>query len=110
MSLVLQPSLPGPNSCKGASPHQQGWDTKMTELSYAGVDVSKDRLDVVILPEERSFSLLNDPEGWAKLVARLRPFHIAAVGLEASGGYERGVLRAVLTAGLSARRINPFKL
>jgi transposase len=82
----------------------------MTELSYAGVDVSKDRLDVVILPEERSFSLLNDPEGWAKLVARLRPFHIAAVGLEASGGYERGVLRAVLTAGLSARRINPFKL
>jgi transposase len=82
----------------------------MTELSYAGVDISKHRLDVMVLPQQQSFSLSNDPAGWAKLVARLRPFHIAALGLEASGGYERGVLRALLAAGLSARRINPFKL
>ena len=37
-------------------------------------------------------------------------FSIAAIGLEASGGYERGVMRALLAAGMSVRQINPFKL
>ena len=32
MSLVLQSFL-HPDSCLGTSPHQQGWDTKMAELS-----------------------------------------------------------------------------
>jgi transposase len=31
-------------------------------------------------------------------------------GLEPSGGYERGIIRALLAAGLSVRRINPNKL
>ena len=51
MSLVLQSLLPDPHSCQGTSPHQQGWDTKMAMLSFCGIDVSKDRLDVVVLPE-----------------------------------------------------------
>src|SRR5262245_57128851 len=50
MSLVLQSLLPYPNSCQGTSPHQQGWDTKMAMLSFCGIDVSKDRLDVGVLP------------------------------------------------------------
>jgi transposase len=79
-------------------------------LSFGGIDVSKDRLDVMILPEERSFSMNNDAVGWAGLVEWLRGFSIAAIGLEASGGYERGVMRALLAAGLSVRQINPFKL
>jgi len=35
---------------------------------------------------------------------------IAAVGIEPSGGYERGIIRILLAAGLSVRRINPSKL
>src|SRR5262245_25548948 len=73
MSLVLQSLLPCPNSCQGTSPHQQGWDTKMAMLSFCGIDVSKDRLDVVVLPEGWFFSVSNDTAGWAELVARLRP-------------------------------------
>jgi transposase len=46
----------------------------------------------------------------AALVQRLRNFSIAAIGLEASGGYERGVARALLAAGMSVRQVNPFKL
>jgi len=61
MSLVLQSLLPYPHSCQGTSPHQQGWDTKMAMLSFCGVDVSKDRLDVVVLPEGWFFSVSNDP-------------------------------------------------
>jgi transposase len=48
--------------------------------------------------------------GWAELVARLRGLAIAAIGLEASGGYERGAMRALLAAGLTACQVNPFKL
>ena len=47
------------------------------------------------------------PAGW---VVRLRPLKISAIGLEPSGGYERGVIRTLLAAGLSVRRINPNKL
>src|SRR5215472_661608 len=63
MSLVLQSLLPCPNSCQGTSPHQQGWDTKMAMLSFCGIDVSKDRLDVVVLPEGWFFSVSNDTAG-----------------------------------------------
>jgi len=110
MSLVLQSLLPYPNSCQGTSPHQQGWDTKMEKLSYGGIDVSKDRLDVVVLPEGWFFSVSNDTAGWTELVARLRPLAVCAIGLEPSGGYERGIIRALLAARLSVRRINPNKL
>ena len=46
----------------------------------------------------------------SELVARLRPLTVSAIGLEPSGGYERGIIRALLAAGLSVRRINPNKL
>src|SRR3954453_4641000 len=110
MSLVLQSLLPYPHSCLGTSPHQQGWDTKMEKLSYGGIDVSKDRLDVVVLPEGWFFSVSNDTAGWVELVARLPPLAVSAIGLEPSGGYERGLIRALLAAGLSVRRINPNRL
>src|SRR5258705_3450278 len=96
MSLVLQSLLPYQHSCLGTSPHQQGWDTKMEKLAYAGMDVSKDRLDVVVLREGWFFSVSNDTAGWAELVARLRPLAVSAIGLEPSGGYERGIIRALL--------------
>src|SRR5260221_12313404 len=84
MSLELRSLLPYPNSCLGTSPHQQGRDTKM--LSFCGIDVSKDRLDVMVLPEEQCCSVPNDASGWAALVERLQNFSIAAIGLEASSG------------------------
>src|SRR5262247_1522669 len=64
----------------------------------------------MILPGEKCSSVRNDAGGWAKLVEQLRGSSIEAVGIEASGGYERGVIRALLTAGISVRQVNPFKL
>ena len=82
----------------------------MAELSHGGIDVSKDRLDVVILPEEQAFSVCNNAAGWTELIKKLSRFSIAAIGIEPSGGYERDVIRALLAAGMSVRRINPSKL
>jgi transposase len=82
----------------------------MAILSFCGIDVSKDRLDVMVLPEQQCLSVHNDAGGWAELVERLRGLAITAIGLEATGGYERGVMRALLAAGMSVRQINPFRL
>jgi transposase len=72
--------------------------------------MSKDRLDVMVLPEEQCSSVSNDAAGWAELVEQLRGSSIAAIGIEASGGYERGVMRALLAVDLPVRQVNPFKL
>jgi transposase len=82
----------------------------MAMLSFCGIDVSKDCLDIMVLPEQQCSSVRNDAAGWAELVEQLRGLSIMAIGLEASGGYERGVMRALLAAGMSVRQINPFKL
>src|SRR5262245_58796585 len=82
----------------------------MAMLSFCGIDVAKGRLDVVVLPEQECLSVRNDAGGWTALVEQLRGLSIAAIGLEATGGYERGVMRALLAAGMSVRQINPFRL
>jgi transposase len=82
----------------------------MAMLSFGGIDVSKDRLDLMILPEEKGSSVSNDSAGWVELVEQLRGSSIAAIGIEASGGYERGVMRTLLAAGISVCQVNPFKL
>ena len=82
----------------------------MAMLSFCGIDVSMDRLDVAVLPQQQCWSVGNDPTNWRELIEQLRGFSIAAIGLEASGGYERGVMRALLAAGMPVRQINPFRL
>ena len=82
----------------------------MKEHYYGGIDVAKDRLDVQVLPHRQCFSVDNNAIGWNELVERLHALPIAAVGIEPSGGYERGIIRTLLAAGLSVRRINPNKL
>ena len=77
---------------------------------FVGIDVSKAWLDVAVWPSGEAFRVSNDREGRAELIRRLRRFPIEAIGLEASGGYERGALNALLDAGLPARRINPLRV
>src|SRR5512141_1131705 len=75
-----------------------------------GIDVSKDRLDVAVHPDGKQFSVTNDAVGWRLLVRRLKPMAARAIGLEASGGYERGAIAALLTAQLPVRSVNAWKL
>src|SRR4051794_9240719 len=109
MSLVLQSFLPFPHSCQGSSPHQQGRDARMIEQCFGGIDVSQDRLDVLLLPQGTGFSVANDEAGWSTLIGRLRGLPVAAIGLEPSGGYERGVLRALLAARAAGGRVHPHR-
>jgi transposase len=80
------------------------------EEAFVGIDVSKVRLDVAVLPSGEMFEVANDPGGWDELIRRLRPLGAAAIGLEASGGYERAVLRELIEAGLAGRLVNPLRV
>ena len=79
-------------------------------VATVGIDVSKDRLDVAVYPTDEQFSVTNDRIGWRELIRRLRPLQARAIGLEASGGYERGPIDALLEASLPVRLVNPWKL
>ena len=44
----------------------------MIEQCFGGIDVSQDRLDVLLLPQGTGFSVDNDEAGWSTLNAMLR--------------------------------------
>lgn len=48
----------------------------------------------------------NDREGWEELTAKLQG-QVDLVVVEATGGYERGIVVALQTAGVSVARVNP---
>lgn len=75
------------------------------EQTFVGIDVSKSRLDVA-MNTGAAWSVSNDRAGWTELIARLRPLGPAAIGLEPSGGYERGVIDALIQAGLRVRCVD----
>lgn len=78
-------------------------------VRLAGVDVSKEALDAWS-PCAGHCRFANAPEGWQELRAWLAHGRIGVVALEASGGYERGVIAALQKATLQVRRLNPLRV
>lgn len=72
-----------------------------------GIDVSKDSLDMAGDDSDSVHRFANDPQGHAALVAQLQPRGVKRIVLEASGGYERGVVAALLVAQLPVVVVNP---
>jgi transposase len=75
-----------------------------------GIDVSKDRLDVAIHPSGEHFAVSRDTPGLEALVCRLTPLAPAAIGVEATGGYETVVAAHLATAGLPVLVVNPAQV
>lgn len=78
--------------------------------TYVGIDVSKDRLDVYILPQDEFFTVERNGKGLALLVERLRPFLPNLVAVEATGGFESTTAAAVAGAGLPLVVVNPAQI
>ena len=75
-----------------------------------GIDIAKASLDVAVLQTNERRRFDNDKEGWRELIRLLKGRKVQAIGLEPSGGYERGVAVALCKAGLPVRNVNPHKL
>jgi transposase len=85
--------------------NSQGRETAPTPRANAGIDVSKDWLDVAL--GSRSERFANDAAGMESLTALMRQKSIDLVVLEATGGYEAAVAAALQVAGLAVAVVNP---
>jgi transposase len=76
----------------------------------AGIDVGKQWLDCAIAKHKGVLRFANSEEGHKKLLDWCREQAVERVGLEASGGYERGILRALREAGMTAVVFQPLQV
>lgn len=74
---------------------------------FVGIDVAKDELCIALHGQEAVESFANDQKGLAKLCKRVVKAKPLLVVLEATGGYERGVVVALGSAGLPVVVVNP---
>jgi len=81
----------------------------MSQFSvFVGIDVSKDHLDVHLLPEEKSWRVANDETGCAELSKRLTGLSgPVLVVMEATNVFWRVAATELASAGLSAAVVNP---
>ena len=82
----------------------------MATSSYAGIDVSKDKLDVAALGEECTWQVDNTPDGNAQLVKQMVELQPELIVVEATGGYQRSVVDALFHAGLAVAVVNPTRV
>jgi transposase len=74
---------------------------------FIGIDVSKARLDGRYTAVGREESVANDEASIKTLVKRLHAFQPALIVLEATGGVERQLTRALASAELPVVVVNP---
>jgi transposase len=78
--------------------------TKMTQISTtAGIDTSRAKLDIAVHGGVEHWQVENTSVGWRRLAVGLSQAGVTRVGIEASGGYERGVVGYLRDKGLTAR-------
>ncbi len=82
----------------------------MTSGAHVGIDISKHWLDVYVHETGQSWKLGNDAEGLTTLVQHLRAVQPELIAVEASGGYERKVVKALIQAGFQVCVVNPTRV
>ena len=74
---------------------------------FVGIDVAKTDLVTGLRPTGETWTVSNDEAGIQELLQRLRPHGPVLVVIEATGGYERGVVAALAAAGTPLVVANP---
>src|SRR5690606_20388334 len=91
--------VPRARICKSGSKNMSHESTVVVPRSPAGVDVSKQELEVCLLSKGEYQTFRNDEAGVAELVEWMRSIPNVAIAIEATGGYERLALYALQEAG-----------
>jgi len=76
----------------------------------AGIDIAKDKLDLAIHGLPIRLSVENRRPGWRRLANELAKAGVNRVGVEATGGYERGVIAYLRAAGLTVVLLQPLQV
>ena len=80
------------------------------ESIVVGIDVSKDRLDIALLPSGAAFSVDRNAKGLDLLCLRLKELSPQLIALEATGGFETVVTAALASAKLPVVVVNPAQV
>ncbi len=80
----------------------------MSEKTVVGIDVSKGKVNVCILPQEERFEV--KAKHYGKLVKKLSVLQPHLVVMEATGGYERPVYSILADAQLPVAVVNPKRV
>jgi transposase len=78
-----------------------------TSTAVAGIDIGKHALDLALNGQPERWRFDNTETGRRELLAELSRHGVARVGLEASGGYERPVVKALREVGLDVILFQP---
>ncbi len=81
-----------------------------TIMTTAGIDTSKDTLDIAVHGRPERWRYANDLPGWRALAVTLAKAGVGRVGIEATGGYERGVARHLRAAGFTVLVLQPIQV
>jgi transposase len=74
---------------------------------HIGIDVAKHKLDLARSDGSAVITVANDAPGVDHIVRMLVPLAPAVIVVEATGGYERPLVEAMLDAGLPVAVVNP---
>ena len=90
----------------------QGRDQYMENITkiYVGVDVSKKKLDVHILPLKQAFSFDNSTKGIKKFIDVLKLYEVSQIVCEASGGYETDMINKFKEQGYKTWQVEPKRI
>lgn len=80
---------------------------ELTTQTNVGIDVSKDWLDIVVLPSGETWRTENKEEAIRELIKKLEQLKPERIVLEATGGYEQNAAVQIYLTGLPLCRINP---
>ena len=95
---VGQPDVPSPSRKE---------PVKSASETFIGIDVSKAKLDIHVLPGDQAWTTPNEGADLGALVSRLAALKPTLIVLEATGGLERRALAQLLAAKLPAVAVNP---
>ena len=84
-------------------------ETRAAVKSNVGIDVSKDWLDVHVVPCGERLRAANTNEGLRRLKRWLKRFDIALVVMEATGKWHRLAWRSLAAGAIPVAVIDPFK-
>lgn len=85
-------------------------ERRQSSTKVAGIDVGKRGLDVAVHGLEDELRVENGRAGFSELIAWLKGREVGRVGLEATGGYERGVRAALGEAGFEVVVHQPLEV
>jgi transposase len=76
----------------------------------AGIDTSKHKLDIAVHASAARWQVENSLAGWRQLANHLVEAGVTRVGIEATGGYERGVVLHLREQGFSVLVLRPSQV